>query len=545
MCPWAFDGLKLKNKRYSIIYADPAWSYSDKAAAGKRGASFQYPVISMGKLKSFYMAPHLADDCVCFMWMTAPMMPEQIKVLRAWGFKFKTIAFTWVKRAMNGGYRWGMGNWTRCLSGDTKVYLESDARGVFRENIENIGEYNLDKIRIWTPSGWRRVLNWWKNGETEVNRISTTIGDCFCSDSHIWPYKHPIKRRNGESNGVVEHVVLDGTFDDISSDMDKVLVKDNGHSVNMLTSTRPIEPSVPIVEVDGFDLSEDLGWVIGSFVAKGNYGSGSSKNQIRFSLHSKEQHYSDRARSCIDNIGLFEKFIIGYGSHGERLNIDLLMNTSSSFRLSFLQGVLDGDGHMCDDGGRELVFCNNELIGDMECISRSLGIQCRSFADEPQMRGEKPCGKHRLKFYYLDRNLKVSLNGEDVSTVCIKSLDKHYCRMETYDIEVDGGYFVANDIVTHNSNPEYCILGVRGNPRRVSKSVHSVIDEIPGRHSEKPGVVRDRIVELIGDVPRLEMFARERVEGWDCWGFDVENDVEIGPKKMPAGFDMFNYLKRT
>ena len=39
-----------------------------------------------------------------------------------------------------------------------------------------------------------------------------------------------------------------------------------------------------------------------------------------------------------------------------------------------------------------------------------------------------------------------------------------------------------------------------------------------GEHSRKPAIVRDRIVELLGDRPRIELFARERVPGWDGFG---------------------------
>ena len=100
-------------KKYSIIYSDPPWAYNDKAQAGRRGAEFQYPTMTIKNIKLLNMKPHLANDCVLFMWVTAPMMPQQLQVLKAWGFTYKTIAFTWVKRAKNGGYRWGMGNWTR------------------------------------------------------------------------------------------------------------------------------------------------------------------------------------------------------------------------------------------------------------------------------------------------------------------------------------------------------------------------------------------------------------------------------------------------
>ena len=43
-----------------------------------------------------------------------------------------------------------------------------------------------------------------------------------------------------------------------------------------------------------------------------------------------------------------------------------------------------------------------------------------------------------------------------------------------------------------------------------------------GRHSEKPAVFREKIIELLGDVSKIELFARERVSGWDAWGNELE-----------------------
>ncbi len=68
------------------------------------------------------------------------------------------------------------------------------------------------------------------------------------------------------------------------------------------------------------------------------------------------------------------------------------------------------------------------------------------------------------------------------------------------------------------SNPEYCLLGVKGKPKAVSHSVHSVIEESIEEHSKKPDIVRDKIVELCGDIKRIELFARNKVNGWDSFG---------------------------
>lgn len=69
---------------------------------------------------------------------------------------------------------------------------------------------------------------------------------------------------------------------------------------------------------------------------------------------------------------------------------------------------------------------------------------------------------------------------------------------------------------------EMCLLATlapRGRPfPLLSAKVKQVVLAPVGRHSEKPGAVRDRIVDLYGDRPRLEVFARDRIPGWDCWG---------------------------
>jgi len=46
-------------------------------------------------------------------------------------------------------------------------------------------------------------------------------------------------------------------------------------------------------------------------------------------------------------------------------------------------------------------------------------------------------------------------------------------------------------------------------------------------HSKKPDEVRERIERLMGDVPRIELFARQKADGWDVWGNEVINDVEL------------------
>ena len=78
------------------------------------------------------------------------------------------------------------------------------------------------------------------------------------------------------------------------------------------------------------------------------------------------------------------------------------------------------------------------------------------------------------------------------------------------------------------ANAEVVLLGVRGKPKRISASVRQVVVAPIERHSKKPDIFRDKILELMGDRPRLEMFARQASEGWDLFGNEVESDVDIG-----------------
>jgi len=77
------------------------------------------------------------------------------------------------------------------------------------------------------------------------------------------------------------------------------------------------------------------------------------------------------------------------------------------------------------------------------------------------------------------------------------------------------------------ANPEICLLGVRGNPKPKSHAVRQLIYSQRMKHSQKPPVVRDKIVELCGDISRVELFARAKPKGWDVWGNEVESDIEL------------------
>jgi N6-adenosine-specific RNA methylase IME4 len=75
------------------------------------------------------------------------------------------------------------------------------------------------------------------------------------------------------------------------------------------------------------------------------------------------------------------------------------------------------------------------------------------------------------------------------------------------------------------SNSEVCVLAVRGKPKRIDAGVHQVIMSPVRAHSQKPDEQYGLIERLMGDLPRIELFARQRWPGWDSWGDEVPEEV--------------------
>lgn len=71
------------------------------------------------------------------------------------------------------------------------------------------------------------------------------------------------------------------------------------------------------------------------------------------------------------------------------------------------------------------------------------------------------------------------------------------------------------------ANSEICLLFTRGSIKRKSKAVPQFLWSRILRHSEKPPVIRDLIVKLMGPLPRVELFSRHAVPGWHRWGNEL------------------------
>lgn len=99
-------------KKYNIIYADPPWKYQDRNCNGS--AEKHYPTMTINDLCTLPIKEITSDNCVLFIWVTYPMLEEAQKLIKAWGFKYKTIGFQWIKTYKKSGkFFFGLGRWTR------------------------------------------------------------------------------------------------------------------------------------------------------------------------------------------------------------------------------------------------------------------------------------------------------------------------------------------------------------------------------------------------------------------------------------------------
>jgi N6-adenosine-specific RNA methylase IME4 len=99
----------------SVIYADPPWSFQVYSGKGKeRSADRHYDTMSLDDICNLPIGKLAGDDCALFLWAVMPELPGALRVIEAWGFKYKTTAFVWTKQNRSGeGLFTGMGYWTR------------------------------------------------------------------------------------------------------------------------------------------------------------------------------------------------------------------------------------------------------------------------------------------------------------------------------------------------------------------------------------------------------------------------------------------------
>jgi N6-adenosine-specific RNA methylase IME4 len=143
-------------KKYNIIYADPPWKFETWSKKGlKRCAESHYKTMKFKDLEKLPINEISKDNSVCFMWVTFPKLEEGIKLLKSWGFEYKTCAFTWIKKnKKEDSLFWGMGRYTRsnseiCLLGTKGKILPRLKHNIHSVVISKIREHSRkpDEVR--------------------------------------------------------------------------------------------------------------------------------------------------------------------------------------------------------------------------------------------------------------------------------------------------------------------------------------------------------------------------------------------------------------
>jgi N6-adenosine-specific RNA methylase IME4/5-carboxymethyl-2-hydroxymuconate isomerase len=111
--PTGFVDIYAKDKKYNIIYADPPWCYQNDRC---KSANMHYKVMSIEDICALPVKNIAADNCILFLWVTHPILPDAFNVIKSWGFHYSTCGFCWVKKNKKGDDFYGLGNWTRANS---------------------------------------------------------------------------------------------------------------------------------------------------------------------------------------------------------------------------------------------------------------------------------------------------------------------------------------------------------------------------------------------------------------------------------------------
>lgn len=130
------------DKKYNIIYADPPWRYQDRKCNG--ACEFHYETMNLKDICKLPIKDIADKDCVLFLWTTYPMLQEAMELIAAWGFKYKTIGFQWVKQNKSGnGFFFGLGRWTR---GNTECCLIA-VKGKPKRKNNSVGQLIVSPIQ--------------------------------------------------------------------------------------------------------------------------------------------------------------------------------------------------------------------------------------------------------------------------------------------------------------------------------------------------------------------------------------------------------------
>jgi N6-adenosine-specific RNA methylase IME4 len=161
-------------KKYSIIYADPPWSFKTYSEKGKEKKSpeLHYNCMTIEDIYNLPVQSIAADDCALFLWVTNPMLEQGLETIKRWGFAYKTVAFSWFKKnKIADSFFWGLGYWTR--QNTEHVLLATKGKPVrIDKGIHQVVDEMYDTEQVVT-----KIQEHSRKPELVRNRIVDLMGD--------------------------------------------------------------------------------------------------------------------------------------------------------------------------------------------------------------------------------------------------------------------------------------------------------------------------------------------------------------------------------
>ena len=132
--------------RFELIYCDPPWQFKSNSKDNPgRNVQKHYDTMSIKELRLMPIESIAEEDSMIAMWVTGPILDQAIGLMRAWGFKYKGILFTWVKTRKNGSLHKGLGYTTRKNS-EICIY-GTKGRGLGIPVTRNVEEIIISQLR--------------------------------------------------------------------------------------------------------------------------------------------------------------------------------------------------------------------------------------------------------------------------------------------------------------------------------------------------------------------------------------------------------------
>jgi len=329
--------------------------------------------------------------------------------------------------------------WHKCLSGKTYLYVKTP-NGIGPKRLDSLAQTSTLNAHLWNGEKWTKIVSLSKQNRADGLMFRLRSGEAIhCTSNHIWPTKR----------GDIE--------------AGKLIVGDILCACKVPEPENPVSPEL---------VPDEIGWLVGTFLADGSYGK--DGKVLQFSSHIREKERFLRLYGFAEqydgtctmhkvsengmtiNIyspeirGILESYLNGRTAKTKTLS-KKAWQRSNEFLWNVLLGYLEGDGHYCKKSHRHRIGMtkNDLLIRDLRTLSARLGFSIR--VHERQIK----LGDKTFECYYVNIRLQKTGHFNEKNDAEIVAIEKS--RVSTFwDIAVEDKphvFALASGILTHNSNP--------------------------------------------------------------------------------------------